>query len=430
MPPFPASLLRNAPSFRSLLCGITIGLTAFGFGQTVDNHPEKKAQVVEEVKRILTNSAFVPGIDFSKLPEFLESEKAKIEASNNDEDFKNAVNEALQKFGASHIVLTTPRAAESRRTNSTIGVGLSAQRCDEGLLVVRIVKDAPADQAGIQPGDIVTLVDGKPTDGIKGIPGPEGTRVTLTVKHPDASTQEYVILRAKFSTARPEELTWLDKDTAKLTIYSFDFSYDSDRVEDLMQESLRARNLILDLRDNGGGAVVNMEHLLGLLLPPDQPIGTFISKSLVRRYTEATGLAPTDLAKVAAFSEKKITPSLNRRVARFKGNIVVLVNGFSGSASEIAAAALRDTVSAKIVGTKSAGAVLVSVMVPAKNGFQLQFPLSDYVTIKGVRLEGTGVSPDIKVEDPKFRLPDTKDEVVVRALELVTKSKAISESGK
>lgn len=409
--------LRTASHGLRALVGATAFLTlaAISSAQTVDKRPEVKTTVLDRVSQILTKSAFVPGVDFTKWPEFLEGEKPKIDAAQNDDDFQRAVNEALAKFGTSHIVLTTPRGAEIRRSGSTVGVGITTQQTDEGLVIVRTVKDAPADQAGVHAGDIITAVDGKPVEGIKGIPGEEGTDVTLTIKRgPDS--KDYKITRRKFSTLRQEELTWIDKDTAKINIYTFDFSYDPERVEKLMQDALRARNLIVDLRDNGGGAVINMEHFLGLLLPPDKPIGTFVSRSMVQRYTEATGDEGKDVAKVAAWSDRKINPRLNMRVPRFKGNLAVLVNRWSGSAAEITAAALRDNANATVVGQKSAGAVLVSVIVPAGEGFMLQYPLSDYVTIKGLRLEGNGVAPDVAVTEPKLRLPDAPDEAVTRAV--------------
>jgi carboxyl-terminal processing protease len=409
---------RNASRSLRALAGATalMLLTAAVPAQESTLKDETKTEVLERVNTLVTRSAFVPGIDFSKWTGFIEAEKANLDAAKSDEDFQRVINGALAKFGASHIVLSTPKAAEIRRTSQTVGVGITTQPTDGGLIIVRTVKGAPADLAGLRAGDTITQVDGKPVDGIKGIPGPEGTTVTLSVKRGD-TTKDYSIKREKFSTVRPEELEWIDKDTARLSIYTFDFTYDRDRVEKLMKDAQKSRNLILDLRDNGGGAVVNLEHLLGMLCPPDKPIGTFISKSLVRRYAEETGEDGKDLAKVAAWSDQKIKPRLNRRVPRYKGNLAVLVNRWSGSASEIAAAALRDNAGAKVIGTKSAGAVLVSVIVPASNGFMLQYPLSDYVTISGLRLEGNGVTPDIEVADPKLRLPDEKDEVVEKAVQ-------------
>lgn len=378
--------------------------------------PEIKQQVVSKVTDILTRAAYVPGVDFAKVGEFLESEKEKIDAAKTDEEFQSAINAALSKFGMSHVVLTTPRMAEQRRTQQTVGVGITTQPDDDGnLVIIRTAKDASAEKAGLLPGDVVTAVDGKPVNGISGIPGPEGTTVTLTVRRADGKSKDFPLVRKPFSIKRPEELTWVNKSTARLAIYTFDFSYNSENVEKLMTEALRAENLIIDLRDNGGGAVRNLEHLMGMLLPPDKPIGTFVSRSLVRQYQEATSDTSTDPIKVAAWTEDKIMPSLNRRVPRFKGNVVVLVNRFSGSASEIAAAALREGIGAKVVGSKSAGAVLVSVIVPATNGFMLQYPLMDYISAKGIRLEGNGVLPDVEAEEPKIRLPSAKDEALDKA---------------
>lgn len=383
--------------------------------------PEVKQQVVSKVTDILTRAAYVPGVDFAKVGEYLETEKEKIDAAKSDEELQSAINSALAKFGMSHVVLTTPRMAEQRRTQQTVGVGITTQPDDEGhLVIIRTAKDASAEKAGIVPGDVVTAVDGKPVNGISGIPGPEGTTVTLTIRRADGKSKDFTLVRKPFSIKRPEELTWVSKDTARLAIYTFDFSYNSENVEKLMTEALRAQNLIIDLRDNGGGAVRNLEHLMGMLLPPDKPIGTFVSRSLVRQYQEATSDPSSDPVKVAAWTEDKIMPSLNRRVPRFKGNVVVLVNRFSGSASEIAAAALREGIGAKVVGSKSAGAVLVSVIVPATNGFMLQYPLMDYISAKGLRLEGNGVTPDVVAEEPKIRLPNTKDEALDKAKTVFT----------
>jgi carboxyl-terminal processing protease len=305
-------------------------------------------------------------------------------------------------------------------------------------LIVRTVSGAPADKAGLVPGDIIVKVDGKPAEGSKGIAGEEGTSVVLTVKKTDGRMQDYTLTRSKFSTKRPEELTEVDKNTAKLSIYTFDLSYDADNVETLMRRASKYKNLILDLRDNGGGAVVNLQHLLGLFLPEDKSIGTFVSRRLATDFVEKTGGSEKEVLKVAEWSRTserwkdnpnvQVRPFKNNSVPRYKGHTAVLVNRFSGSASEMAAAALRDLAGAEVVGTKSAGAVLVSVIVPASNGFTLQYPISDYVTVKGLRIEGNGVVPTAEVEDPKIRLPNTKDPVVEKATALLAKTEGRSTS--
>lgn len=396
-------------------------LACIVFGQTVDNSPPVKQEVLDQVASILSKNAFVPGVDFSKWPDFIKSEKPQIDASNNDEEFQRAVNSALKKFGASHTVLNSPRVAELRQTGAMVGVGISTRPVPEGLLVTRCIDDAPAIRGGIIPGDIITMVDGKPAKSAAGIEGREGSDVTLTVQHIDKTSEDYILTRRKFSTVRPEELHWKDKNTVLLAVNTFGFSYDRQRVADFMKEAQESQNLILDLRDNGGGEIGNLRHLLGFLVPMDKPIGTFIDRAIVDGFVSVTHGNPTDLAAIAAWTKRKVRPIPEPDIPVYKGRIVVLINGLSGSASEILAQGLHDVLGSTIVGTKSAGAVLVSLYVGASNGFMLQFPLSDYVTIKGVRLEGMGVTPNTVVNEPLIHSPTTPDPVIDKALEILSK---------
>lgn len=81
------------------------------------------------------------------------------------------------------------------------------------------------------------------------------------------------------------------------------------------------------------------------------------------------------------------------------------------------ASAMREYRGAKVIGTKSAGAVLASYMWPVAEGFTLQFPVTDYVTIKGYRIEGNGVKPDVEVDAPvRFGEPDKVVLAAVKAL--------------
>jgi carboxyl-terminal processing protease len=113
-------------------------------------------------------------------------------------------------------------------------------------------------------------------------------------------------------------------------------------------------------------------------------------------------------------------PNIN--VPVFKGKIAVLVNGLSGSASEITAQALKELVGAQIVGTKSAGAVLVSVMVPIARGFMVQYPINDYVSAKGVRLEHTGVPVDAEATTPQEMMPSKIDPAFQVALQQLNRA--------
>jgi len=411
--------LRTAVGVVALL------VVAAASAQTVDDRPEVKADVVSHITDIVEHNAYVPGVDFGKWPKYLAEVKPKLDAANNDEDFAKAINEALSKFGTTHLGLLTPRRDDSFWTNSMVGIGVSVQRQDDGsLIVVRTVPDAPAARGGIVPGDSIVEVDGKKTEGTTaGIVGKEGTDVNLTIKHTDGKTEHFVLTRRAYSMARPEELTWLNDDTAKLSVYSFDYSYDADNVAHLMKQvDEKAKNLILDLRDNGGGAVINMDHLLGMLMPADKPLGVFVDRRQIAEYVKTGGKA-TDFVGLAKWAKRMEMPHPNRDVPVFHGNIIVLLNAFSGSASEISAAALHDQVNATVIGTKSAGAVLVSIVAGVSNGFGMQYPLSDFITVKGVRLEGNGVTPDVVAKEPRVKLPGDKDTVVDAAMQFLAQAK-------
>lgn len=408
---------------RLLFALLLVGLGSVAHCQSIELNPLAKQEVLDQISDVLAKNAFVPGLDFKKWPEIVKDEQVAIDAARNDDEFQRAVNRALKKFGATHTALTSPRVAQMLEQGETVGVGISSQRVPEGLLVTRTVADAPAERGGIIPGDLIIAVDGKPTQGAAAIAGKEGTDVTLTIRHADKSTEDYILTRRKFSTVRPVELSWVDKDTAKLTIYSFDYTYKQERVEELMKSAEGSRNLILDLRDNGGGTITNFRKLLGLFVGPSKPVGTFIDRRMVDDYVAAERGDPTDLAKIAAWSPRKLRSIPSETLPLYTGRVIVLINGISGSASEIVAAGLRDVIGATIVGSKSAGAVLVSQYISATNGFLFQFPVSDYVTIHGSRLEGVGVTPDVLASEPRLRLPGAPDGAVKKALELFANAK-------
>lgn len=419
---------------------LVFGLAALGAAQTVDGKPEVKAEILKSVADTLAKQAFVPNVDFTKWDSFIEAEKKRIDEAKNDEEFGRVVNEALHKFGASHIVLGTPKMAEQRRTQKVVGIGITSMQTEQGLLITRTVADAPAEKGGIKPGDIIIEVEGKKPEGTTGIPGVEGTDVHLKVKHENGKIENFTLTRRPFSTVRKEELTWVNPDTAKVTIYTFDQSYDRPNVDKIFTEASKAKNLILDLRDNGGGMVFNLQHLLGKFIQSNVPVGTFVNRSMVNKYKEDTKKDVIDVNQIAAWSRKderflrsQIMPLRNMGGKQYSGNLIVFVNQASGSASEMCAAALREIAGARVIGTKSAGAVLVSVIPRIAHDFTLQYPFSDYVTVRGLRLEGNGVEPDV-VADVKFRMVNRPDPAVDKAVllfqHLTTAEAHASQGGK
>ncbi|MCX7799550.1 MAG: S41 family peptidase [Fimbriimonadales bacterium] len=397
---------RAAVLLASLLATLTLAPLARPQARAAEPFgPAVKEAVLQRVEEILTRNAYVPGVDFSKWPEIVATEKQALDEAKDEAGFVQAVNRAFRRLGISHIVLATPKAAQARRERKAIGIGVGLQREEGGLRVINLFPQSPAAEAGIQLGDVIVEVDGQPATDLNQLSGEEGQQLKLKVRKVDGKSVDLALTRRAFSTILPDTLRWVDGETAVLKVHSFDRGYDRQNIERLIDEAKNAKQLILDLRGNGGGAVANFMHLLAQFLPQDTPVGTFVSRRMVERYVEETKGDPTDLRAIARWSDSKVKPSRTNRKP-FAGRVAVLVDRRSGSASEIVAAALQEHLDAPVVGTPSAGAVLVSVMASLPGGFQLQYPISDYVTMEGVRLEGTGVRPTLEVAPPRFGEPD------------------------
>ncbi len=403
---------------RSFLIALLI-VSSSAFADEIS--PER-AQVLANVASALKSSAFVPGIDLTRWDAIAAESKDKFAAAKTDDDFAREVNVALRKFGASHFRFMTPRQDETRRTQKTIGLGLTvappaggpagggavAQAAKPapstgGLRVSAVGPGSPADKAGIKPGDVLLKVDGKPATR-DALQGEEGKSVKLLVK----GHKEQELKFAPYSLRRPATLTKVDDTTALFRLPTFSTGYDRAEVEKCITEATKYPNLIIDLRNNGGGAVVSMQHMMGLFMPADANVGTFVTKPLVNAYTEKTKHkgAPDPVAianwsrYAPTWSGRQIRPTPREGGPLYKGNVAILVNRGSASASEIFASAAHDVIGADVIGTRSMGAVLVSVFRSVGNGFSLQYPTSDYVTVRDRRLEANPIIPVVEDNDP------------------------------
>lgn len=378
--------------------------------------PEQRDEVLAGVTRIVTERAYVPGVDLSKWGEKLEAQRGEIDQATDQVAFVRATNKVLRQFGVSHIRLRTPQSREARVTNTTVGIGVQARPEGEGLLLTDVVPESPAETAGLQAGDRIIEVDGQVADSMTDLQGAEGTMLTLKVKAASGEIRDLTLQRQRVSNKRPETLSWADDETAVLKVWTFSTGYDRKNIEALMKEAERASYLILDLRSNGGGQLRNLMHLLGLLLPADTVVGTPLSKVIaVKTRTDAEGKESVDLEAMAESASRRM--STNARAGEpFTGRIAVLVNRGSASCSEIAAAALKESLDSPLIGSPTAGAVLFSSFARLPHGFEIQYPGADFLTGKGRRLEGNPLRPDAYAPSPR---KGEKDQGIAKAIELL-----------
>lgn len=377
--------------------------------------PEQKQQLLDRAERIVKERAFAAGVDFEKRwPEIVSKYRARFDAAEDAAALSRAINRALGELGISHIEFLTPRAAQGLRDTSMVGIGIVSQPTSDGVRVAGIVDDAPAQKAGLRVGDTIVEIDGKPLTSPEQIRGSEGTRLSLKVRSEEGEVRVVELTRARFSTREPATLETLGADAFVLTVPTFSTGYEKSQIEKLIAKARKAPYLVIDLRNNGGGDFGNMVHFLSCLLPSGTQIGTQVGRDMSVRFAEQTGGDAADAVAVAAWSKSKVRVRRNATTP-YPGKIAVLINRASASASEIVAAALRELKGAPLVGSQTAGAVLVSTYMPAGDGFQMKVPISEWVTIKGRRLEGNPLVADVRIETRRRGVAD--DEAARAALD-------------
>ena len=295
-------------------------------------------------------------------------------------------------------------------TGKLEGIGATLTERDGYIKVERIVPGSASYRQGeLKAGDLilkvaqgpaepVDVVDMKLDDAIQLIRGKKGTEVRLTVKKPDGKIQVIPIVREvvviEDTYARSAVVKWQGISIGMIQLPSFyaDFStrgrgrHSSEDVR-LEIEKLKeagVKGIVLDLRNNGGGSLQDAIDMGGLFIP----------QGPIVQVKDARG--------VEVYSDK------NTEV-NYSGPLVVLVNTYSASASEILAAAMQDYGRAIIIGTKSTfGKGTVQTFVPLEGGVtevfprgygQLKVTIQKFYRINGGTTQLMGVVPDVILPD-------------------------------
>jgi carboxyl-terminal processing protease len=288
------------------------------------------------------------------------------------------------------------RQLQEQLRGSFQGVGILIEFKEGHLKVVRPIEGSPAAEAGIEEGDDIVAIDGRnladipvasAEDAAKVIRGERGTTVVLRIMREGVPEPlEFIVRRDRVknvSNLRKEMLT--DRvGYVSLRGFTQDSATDlSEAVKYLEVQGMEG--LILDLRWNPGGLLDMAIAVSDLFLEPGELI-TYTQGRDIEDYHEY---------------RSKDDPI-------FRGPMVVLVNKFSASASEIVAGALRDNSRAKLVGLRTFGKGSVQEIYRFPDDSALRLTIAKYYTPSGVSIHLTGIQPDREVA---LNLEETGEEV-------------------
>lgn len=266
------------------------------------------------------------------------------------------------------------RQASQRQTRAVIGLTLRPEPESEGRYVVEQVREgSPADEAGIGLGWRLETSDAGlwyPEQDVH-----EGQPVSLVMLD-DQDQRRSIVLNPRIMEARPAFVA--DRSRAGVVVL---------RVEGFeaglgrwMGEQLSGLapddDVVLDLRGNPGGRLMEADAVLSCFLPADRAWATRTARSGQQIVLKTAG----GCGDLAAPSDH---------------DVAVLVDAQSRSAAELTPAALQEARRALVVGERTAGAVLISQDSPLPDGGRLTLSRADFVTTGGVRLEKRGVQPDL-----------------------------------
>lgn len=288
------------------------------------------------------------------------------------------------------------------------GIGATvSQDVKTGIItIVKPFADGPAFKAGVLPGDILYKVETEEVTGrdltevVSKMKGVEGTKVNISVMREGETDPLNFKLTRREIEVPTIEYKMLDGKIGYIIISEFDeitVTQFKAAVDKLEKDGMKG--LVVDVRNNPGGLLDSVVHILDRLMPPGLIVYT------EDKYDNRAEESATDAAKITV-------------------PMAVVINGNSASASEIFAGTIQDYKLGTIVGTTSFGKGIVQKVIPLSDGTAVKLTISKYFTPKGRNIHGTGIKPDVTVElneelQKQITIPVDKDNQLQEAIKIV-----------
>ena len=298
-----------------------------------------------------------------------------------------AIRQSLEGLDDPYTRFLAPKEYEELTSQTSgelsgIGIRLGIDEKTSKLIVVEPIPNSPASKAGLKAGDHIVSINGQPTklmtieQASAKIKGEVGTEVTLEISRSEKPDFKVTIARAQIELPSVSYTLNQEQDSKVGYIRLDEFSSHAAEqmqkaIEDLSAK--QASGFILDLRGNPGGLLFSSVEIARMWMEKGAIVSTIDRKGGNQKFS-ANGKALTDLP------------------------LVVLVDGYSASASEILAGALKENHRAKVVGSRTYGKGTVQSVHALSDGSGLAVTIARYYPPSGIDINQRGIAPDIKVD--------------------------------
>ena len=340
-------------------------------------------QIMGAVAPLFGLKSYSGQLDLSTLQDTYRAVKGNYDGNIDDAALIEGANRGLvDALGDEYTVYMNKKETEefdnSLTGNIGGGIGVEVGERNGILTVLRLLKDNPAEKAGLQLGDFIIKVNDESVENVSvdqavsKIRGEAGTTVKLTVVR-GGEQKDFTITRAIVN--NPSVYSTVKDGIGTMTVMRFDAETGSlarAAAQDFKDQNVK--KVVLDLRGNGGGYLTAAQEVASLWLD---------KKTVVSERTNG-----------------KVVDELKTGSNPLLGGIptVVLVNGSSASASEIVAGALQDHKAAKLVGVKTFGKGSVQKLLMLPGGAQLKVTIASWYTPNGKNISKQGITPDVVIE--------------------------------
>lgn len=302
---------------------------------------------------------------------------------------ENAINGMLSSLDPHSSYMNAEEAQDMRvQTKGEFGgLGIEVTMENDLVKVITPIDDTPAAKAGVLAGDYIAKIDGEEVrgltlnDAVEKMRGLVNTPIKLTILRQGADKPiELTVVRDIIKVKAVKFRVENDIGYMKITSFTEKTYDDLENAIDTIKKQVpndKLKGYVLDLRLNPGGLLDQAVSVSDAFLDRGEIVST-------------RGRDPKDVTRFDARAGDDIGGK----------PLIVLVNGGSASASEIVAGALQDLRRATVVGTQSFGKGSVQTIIPLGENGALRLTTALYYTPSGKSIQGKGITPDIKVDQP------------------------------